>query len=168
LAADRLKAARRGAFFAFHGWVSPAVLPPATLVVFLANGAVFAVRDGRDPVGRNAKSHHVVLGHRGSTVAQAKVVLLASSLIAVPFNRELDVRMGFEESGIRRESLLGVGAKVRLVSVEVRILDLALERVQHAFLSNGGRRGWSRSGNRHAGRATGPAAGPASHESVGR
>ena len=66
------------------------------------------------------------------------------------------------------ESLLGVGAKVRLVSVEVRILDLALERVQHVFLSNGGRRGWSRSGNRHAGRATGPAAGPASHESVGR
>src|SRR5438552_1684110 len=120
--------------------VSPAVPLPAILVVVSADGPVFSVGDGRDPVGGHTEVHKEALGRGRAPVAQAQVVLLAAALVAMAFDGELDVRVRLQEVGVTGQGLLGVRANIVLVKVEVGVLYVGRERLFLAHLRRRGRR----------------------------
>src|SRR2546422_165222 len=121
--------------------VGTAVLLPAILVVLGADRPVFAVRDGRNPVGGDTEVDEEVLGCGGAPVTQTEVILLASTLVAVTLDRELDVRVSLQEIAVTGQSRFSVRANVGLVEVEVRILHILREGF---FVGHFLRRWWRR------------------------
>ena len=124
---------------------------PAILVVLGADRPVLAIRDGRNPVCGDTEVDKEVLGRRGAPVAQTKVVLLASTLVAVTLDRELDVRVSLKEIAVTGQSRFSVRANVGLVEVEVRVLHVLREGffVRHFFRRRWRRRRRWRNGYRH-------------------
>src|SRR2546422_4357395 len=67
--------------------VISAVLRPARLVVLGADGPLLTVGDDRDAVGLDALGHEVAHGGLRAPLAQGQVVLVGSSLVAMPFDQ---------------------------------------------------------------------------------
>jgi hypothetical protein len=77
--------------------VGPTILLPAILVVVSANRLILAVRDRVDAVGADSQIDQETLGGGGASITQTEVVLFAPTLVALAFNRELDIRVPLQE-----------------------------------------------------------------------
>src|SRR5258708_33129930 len=107
--------------------MAAAVLLPAGLVAFVAEGLLLAEADGADAVVRNAQRDHVLLHGAGTAIAEAQVVFRGAPLVAVAFDGYLEPRIVFQEIRGLRERGTGIGTKVGLVVVEIGIADFSHE-----------------------------------------
>src|SRR6516162_9439266 len=76
--------------------VGTTILLPTVLVVLSANGAVLSVGYRGDVIPRNPEVAKITLRGIGAPVAQAEVVFLAPSFVAMTLHGELDVCVLFE------------------------------------------------------------------------
>ena len=109
--------------------VSAAILLPAILVFVSANRPILAVGNRVDAVGADSQINQEILGGGGAPVTETEVVLFAPTFVAVAFDRELDIRVRFQEVGIGRQGLLRVRTDVGLVVIEVGILHILCEEI---------------------------------------
>src|SRR5579863_4322516 len=146
------------------------VLLVALLVLIRADRLQLTIRDGRDVVARNARISEELLGRVGALLTQTQVVLFTATLVAVAFERELDVRVLLEEVRISLQRLLRVRTDVRLIEVEVRRLHGLAEQILLARTRRRWRR-WRRRrrcSDRDARGAGGVSTRPGSRQSVRR
>src|SRR5262252_9488531 len=132
------------------------VLGPARLAALLAERALFAVADDRNPIGLDAERGQIA--HRGlrAPLTQRQVVFGRPALVAMTFDQEQAPGVGLEPRRVGIEDL-GVGrADVILVEIEV---DVAESRVLHELARR-------HAGRRHAGGAGPGAEGGAAGASV--
>ncbi len=118
-----------------------AILLPASFVAFAAERFLFPVADRLDAAGINARSSQSVLDCAGALVAQGQVVICRSTLVAMPLNREVHVRMLIEELRVGLNRGLLIGANIGLVVIEIDVLDILREQV---FIRYGRGRRWRR------------------------
>ena len=106
------------------------VLLPAGLIRFGAERFFFAVADGLDPAGIYARRSECHLYRARPAVAESQVVLSGSAFVAVPFNREGNVRVGIQELRVCSNGALLIGANRFAVIVEVNVLDARSEQIR--------------------------------------
>src|SRR5437879_121569 len=106
-----------------------AVLLPASLVALSAERLLFAVADRLDAAGVNSPRSQCVLHRRGTLVAQGQVVLSRAALVAGSLDGEVDAGMLVQKRDVSLHRSLLVGANVRLVIVEVNVLDALREQL---------------------------------------
>src|SRR5579864_1564970 len=104
-----------------------AVLLPAGLVRLGAERLFLAVADGLDPAGVHAGPNQRVLYRVRAPVSQSQVVLGGAAFVAMPLNRELDVRMLVQELRVALHRRLLVRANRVRVVVKEHVLDAARE-----------------------------------------
>lgn len=114
-----------------------AVLLPASFVALAAEGLLFAVADRLHAAGIDTGCSQRILHGAGTLVTQSQVVVGRSALVTVSFNREVHVRMLIEELRVGLYRGLLIGANVRLVVIEIDVLDILREQILI-------RDGWSR------------------------
>src|SRR5580692_706004 len=124
--------------------MATAVLLPASFVAFCAERFLLAVADGLDPAGVDARRSQRVFHGTGALVAQGQVVIGRAALVAVSFNRQVDIGMLIEERHIGLDRRLLVGANISLVVVEVHVFNVLAEQVFVRHRWSGRRRRWRR------------------------
>ena len=77
--------------------MSAAVLLPALFVVVGAERLLFAVAHGHHAVGRDAKRYEELLRGLGTAIAERQVVFGGTTLVAMAFNRDFDLRIGTQK-----------------------------------------------------------------------
>src|SRR5690348_727342 len=112
--------------------MSPPIGLPASLVLLGTEGLFLAVADGADVGSIHAQLDQVVLDRVGATVAETHVVLGAAAIVAMALDDEIDIGVGLEEGGVGLQGLLRIGADIRLVIVEIGVLDVLLPEVLDA------------------------------------
>ena len=90
--------------------MAAAVLLPASFVAFCAEGFFLAVADGLNPAGADAGSGERIFYSAGTLVSESQVVVGGSALVAVSFNREVEVGVLIEELHVRLHRSLLIGA----------------------------------------------------------
>ena len=101
-------------------------------------GLLLAVADGGQAGLGHAQAGQVGLGGMGAALAQGQVVFDGAALVAVAGDLDLGVRIGLEEVGDGLElGLVGL-ADVRLVEVEVDVLEGGLGGGLELRLGGGG------------------------------
>src|ERR1700747_2179609 len=106
-----------------------AILLPASFVAFRAERLLFAVADGLDTACNDSQCTQSSLHRAGTLVAQGQVELGRSALVAVSFDRYIDIRVLTEELRVGLQRRLLVATNIRLVVVEVDVLDVLTEQV---------------------------------------
>src|SRR5579863_5204292 len=106
-----------------------AVLPPAAFLVLETHRPVFAIRDGRHPVGAHSQVGEKVLGDGGPAVTQTQVVLLTATFVAVTLDAKVHGGASPKGRGVGGQSLLGGSAEIGLVGVEIGVFDLAAKHL---------------------------------------
>ena len=71
--------------------MNAAILLVTLLVRFPALRSFFAVTDSIHAIDSNTERKQEILGGIGSSISQAQIVFLTSSLVTVPLDTELDV-----------------------------------------------------------------------------
>src|SRR5450755_3596512 len=93
-----------------------------------AKRTFFAVAGGLQLVNRNAKLHQGVAGCGGATVSERNVVLGGTTLVAVTFDGDDEIRVhaedGLKSGRVSLEDGLIVWSDLALVVIEVEVLDL--------------------------------------------
>jgi hypothetical protein len=77
--------------------VYPAIALPARLIVFLADGTLFAVADHTELRRGNTHLHQVVLSRGGTPVAKADVVLGGTTLVAMALDGQFIIWVVFQD-----------------------------------------------------------------------
>ena len=98
------------------------VLLPAFFRGLGAEGLLFAVADGLNPIGADATLHQSVLHAVSSIIAKRQVVFRRPSLVAVPLNGEPYVGMLFQEIDVSLQSGLLVGTDIEFIVFEKDVL----------------------------------------------
>src|ERR1700722_1198897 len=126
--------------------MAAAILLPASFVAFCAEGLFLPVADGLDPAGADASPCQRGFHRTGTLVAQGQVVVGRSALVAMSLNRDVHILMLIEELRVRLQRTLLIAANIRLVVIEVHILDVLAEQVfvRHRWRGRRWRR-WCRS-----------------------
>src|SRR5579864_153996 len=106
-----------------HEMTAP-VLLPARFIGLGAERFLLAVADRLDAVRCNSRRHERILHRTGTVVAERKIVLGRTALVAVSLDRKGDVGMLLQEGHIRLDRRLLIGANVGLVVIEVDVLDI--------------------------------------------
>src|SRR6266567_4192373 len=112
-----------------------AVLLPAVLGGFGAEGLLLAVADDAEAAGGDAGIDEGVACGFGARLAELQVVFVGTALVAIAAEDHLDIRMAVEERRILGEYGLRVGANVGCVVVEEDVLHVGLEFI---FSAHGG------------------------------
>ena len=110
--------------------MSAAVLLPAVLVVLCADRRFLAFADHRHAARRHAQIDQVVLHGARATGAEREVVLRAAARVAMTFDLHLAGGPFLQPVGILLEMRLRVFANLRLIEVEVRVVELAGQLLQ--------------------------------------
>jgi hypothetical protein len=77
--------------------------------VTLDRRAFLAVADGRDAIGIDAERDQIVLRRVGTPFAERQVVLAGTAFVAVPYDRDADLRVGHHPFGPAADGAFGVG-----------------------------------------------------------
>src|SRR5579859_1468550 len=144
-----------------------AVLLPARLVFFRADGLFLAIADGVDAVGRNAELHEIILDGSGAAIAEEQVVLCRTAAVAVALDVELDLRVLAKVFGGMGQAVALVGADVSLVEIKVDGVDVG-EKLGILVAAWRRRRWRRRSGHGDPDAGISRTAGTASGNRVGR
>ena len=83
--------------FAAHYQVGAPVFLPARFIVFSTEWAILAIRNRGNPGRRDTQISQEILGGVGPPLTQSEVVFLAATIIAMPFDREIDAWVRLEE-----------------------------------------------------------------------
>ena len=116
--------------------MAAAVLLPAGLVGFHAEGLFLAIADRGEAVGRNAQADEILLDGVGAAIAESQVVFRRAAFVAMAFDGDAELRIVAEEVGGLAEGLASVSANVRLVVIEVGIADFLEEELIQAGLGS--------------------------------
>jgi len=120
------------------------ILLPASFVAFCAERFFFAIADGLNPAGADARRREFVLNRAGALVAQSQVVVGGAALVAVSFNRNVDIGVLREERHVGLDGSPLVGANVGLVVVEIDVLNVLTKQVLVRNVRSWRRRRWRR------------------------
>src|SRR5579862_5411617 len=104
--------------------MAAAILLPATLVRLGAERLFLAHRHGLDSISGDSGLNQRILDRVGATGAERKVVFSRPAFVAVSFNRDVDVRMLLQESGISTQRALIAGANIVLVVIEEDVFNI--------------------------------------------
>src|SRR5882672_9614712 len=104
------------------------VLLPARFVALRAERLFFAVADRLDATGVYASRHQSTLHRAGALVAQCDVVFRGTALVAMSFDSKAHIRMSVQELHVGLERTLLITADVRLVVIEINILNILAEQ----------------------------------------
>src|SRR5690348_13541852 len=113
--------------------MSPPVLLPARFVVLRAERMLLAPAHCLDAIAGNSQRNEILLRRIRAPLPQSEVVLFRAALVAVPLERYADLRIGTQELRILLQRRSGITANLRLVVIEVRVLDVLIEQVAHAW-----------------------------------
>src|SRR5258708_23108656 len=100
------------------------VLLPALLVGFAAERLFLPGAGGPNVIRRNASAHQRLFYGGGAAVAERKVVLGGTSLIAVAFHIEAHVGVLLQEARVGCDLLLRLRPKVEAVVIEEHVLNV--------------------------------------------
>src|SRR5262249_13378482 len=109
--------------------MSAAILLPTGLIRLSAERFFLAIADCLNAIGGDASSYERILDGAGAIVAQCQVVLRRTTLVAVCLKRKADARVLLQESDVRLNRGLLARADIRLVVIEIDILDALSEEL---------------------------------------
>src|SRR3981189_2597736 len=109
--------------------MSAAVLLPTGFVGFGAERLFLAVADGLDAIAANSALNERVLDCIRTVGSQCQVVFGGTTLVTVPFDHDVNVRMLLQELCVGLQWRLLIGADVRLVVFEVNIFHALSEEL---------------------------------------
>src|SRR5579862_1575686 len=104
--------------------MAAAILLPATLVRLCAEWFFLAHRHGLNAIPGDSGLNQRILDRVSATGAERKVVFSRPAFVAMSFNRDVDVRMLLEESGICAQGALIGRPHIVLVVVEEDVLHI--------------------------------------------
>src|SRR5512133_3563092 len=103
--------------------LAAAVLAPAVLLGFSAEGLFLAIADGGEAGLVHTQGLQVGQGSGGTAIAEGQVVLVGAPLVAVAFDLDLGGRVGLHEVGNTLQELAIAFLDVGLVEVEMDGLE---------------------------------------------
>src|SRR5271168_3663893 len=104
--------------------MAAAILLPATLVRLGAEWLFLAHRHGLNAIPGDSGLNQRILHRVSATGAERKVIFGRPAFVAVSFNRDVDVRMLLQESGISPQRALIGRAHIVLVIIEEDVLHI--------------------------------------------
>src|SRR5208337_3846052 len=147
--------------------VAATVFLPAGLVGFHAEGLFLAIADRGEAVGRNAQADEILLDGVGAAIAESQVVFSGAAFVAMALDGDAELRIVAEEVGGLTEGILGVGANISLVVIEVGVTHFLKEEFVQGGLGSLDDRRRRRNGDGDAHAGFGTAAGARGSDAVG-
>src|SRR5262249_42532067 len=109
-----------------HREMRPAILAPAILAGIVADRALLAVADHRDPVRPDASRDQIVHRSLRAALAERQVVVWRPALVGVALDEDLPTRVGLHEIGVLVEHLRVFGSNLVRIELEADVTQVRL------------------------------------------